>query len=248
MTPQELAALRPAVLDAIDALIDAEKTTARGEAEAVFKAALTGFRASTGAIQVDIPLSDGTVIGHLSVKAGAKTKTVDKVGLHEWAAERNREALEEYADPSAAGDPRLLALLVREYPEALGVHVKPGKLEDPRVLDLLRAKLPDLLSSRVRPSALKAYEQEAAKAEPGKPKGWLVDETTGERLKLVTETQDPPSGAWAFIGAETPERRRQVWAALAAGDPAVRAIAFGAVGAIAPAPEPAEAIPNGNPE
>jgi hypothetical protein len=226
VTPQE-AALRVAVLDAIVAEAEAELERTRAEAVVVFKAAIdsTGFRASAGALQVDIPLPDGTVIGRLSVKAGAKhkDKTTDEIGLHEWVAERNPDGLEPYALPSA--------------------------LTDPRVLGLLQEHCPDLLSSRVRAGTRAAYIAEAAKAAPGKPKGVLVD-PNGERLVLVTETetQDPPTGAFAFIGAETEDRRRAVMDALAAGDPAVRAIAFGAVGAIAPAEAAAETTPNGDPE
>jgi len=239
------AALAVTVLDAIVALAEGELTKKRAEAEAVFKDAInsTSFRASTGALQVDITLPDGQVIGRLSVKAGTKTTTTDEVGLHEWAAERNREALEEYAVPAAARDERVLDLLMRECPEALGVHVKPEMLGDPRVLDLLRGKFPELVSSRVRPGSLKAYVAEARKSGENAPKGWLFDPETGERLHLVTETQQDPSGAFAFNGAETADRRRAVIEALAAGDPVVRAIAFGAVGAIALVAEEAETIP-----
>ena len=109
------------------------------------------------------------------------------------------------------------------------------------MLELLRGELPGLVSSRVRPGALKAYVKEAAKAEENAPKGWLFDPETGERLHLVTETQEAPTGAFAFNGAETAERRRAVMEALAAGDPVVRAIAFGAVAALPPAPAEAEA-------
>lgn len=226
MTPQE-AALRVAVLDAIVAEAEAELERTRAEAVGVFKAAIdsTGFRAAAGALQVDIPLPGGRVIGRLSVKAGAKhtDKTTDDIGLHEWIAERNPDGLEEYVTAAA--------------------------LADPRVLPLLRKHCPDLLSSRVRAGTRQAYLAEAGKTAEGKPKGVLVDPASGERLTLVTETsaQEPPTGAFAFIGAETDDRRRAVMEALAAGDPAVRAIAFGAVGALAPATEPTETIPNGDP-
>jgi len=237
MTAAEDAALRVAVLDALTAMAEAELEKSRADAAPVFKAATRGLRSSNGALQVDILLPDGRVIGHLSVKAGAKTVETDETGLHEWAAERNPGALEEFVLPQAAGDSRVLDLLARECPDALGAHVKPGALGDPRVLELLRDKLPDLVSSRVRPGTLSAYVKEAAKATESAPKGWLFDPETGERLHLVKETQEPPSGAFAFVGAETPARRAAVMAALAAGDPVVRAIAFGAVGALGAAPE-----------
>jgi hypothetical protein len=237
MTPQEAAGLAVAVIDALCAAAETELTRKRAEAEAAFKAAIdgTGFRAAAGAMQVDIPLPDGRVIGHLSVKAGTKTSETNETGLHEWVAERNPEALEEYALPEAAADDRVLDLLLEKCPDLIGVHLTPGALEDPRVLDLLRSEHPELMSSRVRPGSLKAYVREAAKTTDDAPKGWLFDPETGERLQLVTETLEAPSGAFAFNGAETAERRKQVMAALAAGDPVVRSIAFGAVGALGPA-------------
>lgn len=237
MTPAEAAALRVAVLDALVAEAEAELERARAEAAVAFKAAVAGLRSSAGALQVSIPLPDGTVIGRLSVKSGAKTRETDETALHEWVAERNPEALEEYALPDAAGDEAVIDLVLEKCPDLIGAHLKPGALEDPRVLDLLRSEMPGLVSSRVRPVALRAYVKEADKAEPGVPKGWLADPETGERLHLVKETQEPASGAFAFNGSETAERRRHVMAALAAGDPVVRSIAFGAVGALGPAPE-----------
>jgi hypothetical protein len=211
LTPHK-AALRVAVLDAIEAASAAELGKSRADAEAAFKAAVdsTGFRASVGALQLDIPLPDGRVIGHLSVKAGPKTKTVDDIGLHEWVAERNPEGLEEFVVPAA--------------------------LTDPRVLGLLREHCPDLVSSRVREHVKKVYVKEAEKVTEQAPKGWLFDPETGERLHLVTETQEQPTGAFAFAGAETEQRRRMVMEALAAGDPEVRAIAFGAMLALPAAP------------
>lgn len=240
MTPVEQAALRVAVLDAIKAAADDEMAEARADAEAEFKAATAGFRASTGALQVDITLPGGDVIGHLSVKAGAKSSETDETGLHEWAAERNPEALEPYVLPGAGTDQGVTDLLFEKCPDLFSLQLRPGALEDPRALDLITSVFPAWVSSRVRASALRAYVREAAKAEENAPKGWLFDPGTGERLHLVKESQEPPTGAFAFVGAETPERRRQVMAALAAGDPLVRSIAFGAVGAIAPAPEGGE--------
>jgi hypothetical protein len=240
-------ALAVTVLDAIVAAGEAELAKRRKEAEGVLKGALAGFRASTGAIQVDIPLPDGRVIGHLSVKAGAKTTDTDEVGLHEWVAERNPSALEEYALPPAAEDDRVLGLLLEKCPDMFDLRLRSGALDDPRVLDLLRGELPEFVSSRVRPSALKAYVKEAAKVAENSPRGWLLDPESGERLQLVTETQEPPTGAFAFNGSETADRRRAVMAALAAGDPVVRAIAFGAVGELRPSPE-ADQEPGGGAE
>lgn len=238
LTPQD-AALRVAVLDALTAEAEAELARARDEAAAAFKAAVsaTGFRASRGALQVEITLPGGQVIGHLSVKAGAKVAETDETGLHEWAAERNPEALEPYVLPEAGTDKRVLDLLAGKCPDLVGLHLQPGALEDPRAVELLASEFPELVSSRVRPGALRAYVKEASKAEPGVPEGWLADPGTGERLHLVKTTQEPPSGAFAFNGSETAERRRQVMAALAAGDPVVRSIAFGAVAALGPASE-----------
>lgn len=235
MTEASDAALRVTVLDALVAAATEELEKARAEAAPAFKAAVTGLRTPTGAIQVDITLPDGMVIGKLSVKAGAKSARTDETGLHEWTAERNPEALEQYALPEAERSEAVSALLAEKCPDLTETRLKPGALRDQRAIDMLAAEFPDLLSSRVRPGSLAAYKKEAAKAEPGSPKGWLVDQETGERLQLVTETQEPATGAFAFVGTETAERRRQVMAALAAGDPVVRSIAFGGQLAIGPA-------------
>lgn len=235
MTEASDAALRVTVLDAIHAASGENLEKERAEAAGAFKAATAGFRASTGAIQVDITLPDGTVIGHLSVKAGPKFTETDETGLHEWVAERNREALEEVVVAGAADDERALDLLAEKCPDLFESYLKPGALNDPRVLDLLSSNLPDLVTSRVRPAALAAYVKEASKSSENAPKGWLYDPDTKESLHLVKETSEPATGAFSFIGAETAERRKQVMAALAAGDPVVRSIAFGGQLAIGPA-------------
>jgi hypothetical protein len=236
MTAAEFAALRVTVLETIAAGATEELDRERKDAATVFKAATSGLRASTGAIQVDIPLPDGQVIGHVSIKADKPGSETDGIGLHEWCAERNTEALEPCAAPGADTDQRLIDLLLVTHPDLLEYRLKPGALEDPRMLGLLQEKLPDLVSSRVRPGSLKAYEKEALK---NTPKGWLFDAATGEGLHLVKETPaPPPSGAFMFIGAETPARRAAVMAALAAGDPVVRSIAFGAVGELGPSAAP----------
>jgi hypothetical protein len=186
-------------------------------------------------LQVDVTLPDGQVLGTLSIKAGPKSTDTDVTGAHEWAAERNPEALEEYVLPEADGDERALGLLLDKCPDLFETHLRPGALQDPRVLGLLRDECPELVSSRVRASALAAYVKEANKVTDGAPKGWLFDPETGEKLHLVKETQGKPSGAFSFNGAEDAvARRRMVMAAIAAGDPVVRAIAFGAVGELGP--------------
>lgn len=228
MTPRE-AALRVTVLEALKAGVEAEYEAARKDAEQAFHAmaAETGVRAAKGALQVPAELPDGQVLGTLSIKAGVKTTKTDDVGLHEWAAERNPEALEEYVLADAVGDVRVFNLLQEECPDLFDMHLRPGAFQDPRVLPLLRDKMPDLVSSRVRPGALASYVKEAVKVTEDAPKGWLFDPESGEKLHLVKETQEKSSGAFSFVGAESPERRRLVMAALANGDPAVRAIAFG---------------------
>lgn len=242
MTPAEFAALRVTVLETTAFLADAEYEAARKDTVAAVKAMIaeTKVRSSKGALQVPVELPSGEVIGHLSIKAGTKSTETAETGLHEWVAERNPEALEEYALSEAGADERVLDLLLEKCPDLFGLHLKPGALEDPRALALLAAEFPGLVSSRVRSSALRAYVKEAVKVTDQAPKGWLFDPETGERLQLVTETEEPPSGAFAFIGEETAARRAAVMAALAAGDPVVRAIAFGAVGELGPGAETTE--------
>ena len=64
MTPQE-AALQVAVLDYLADAAATELERTRKAAGEAFKAAIdsTGFRASTGALQLPITLPDGSVIG-----------------------------------------------------------------------------------------------------------------------------------------------------------------------------------------
>lgn len=224
--PPPNAATRVTALEAILVGVTAEYEAARKDAEAeCAMVAETGVTSSRGALQVPVEVG-GQVIAHLSIKAGAKTTETNETGLHEWAAERNPEALEPVAVPGAANDERVIDLLLEKRPDLIGVHLVPRALEDPEALALIAAELPDLVSSRVRPSALRAYVKEAQKVEENAPKGWLFDPAGGERLQLVTETQGKPSGAFAFIGAESEQRRAAVMAALRS-DPALRAEILG---------------------
>ncbi|HEY1668586.1 MAG TPA: hypothetical protein VGG54_23075 [Trebonia sp.] len=221
------AALRVTALEAIALGVAAEYEAARKDAEAEFHTMVseTGVTSSRGALQVPVELG-GQVIAHLSIKAGAKNTEIDETGLHEWVAERNPDALEPVAIPGAEHDERLIDLLLEKRPDLIRVHVAPGALNDPGALALIAAELPDLMSSRVRPSALTAYLKEAQQVAEHAPKGWLFDPDTGERLQLVTETQNKPTGAFAFIGAESEQRRAAVMAALQA-DPELRASVLG---------------------
>jgi hypothetical protein len=217
---------RMAALEALAFWAAAEYEAARRETEAALKemVAETGIASSRGALQVPVDL--GGRVFHLSVKAPAKTTETNETGLHEWVAERNPEALEPVAAPGAADDERVIDLLLEKRPDLVGVHLAPGALQDPGALALIAAELPDLVSSRVRPSALKAYVKEAAKDEPGVPKGWLADPATGERLELFTETPGKPNGAFAFLAAEAEQRRAAVMEMLRA-DPELRAEILG---------------------
>ena len=221
------AALRVTALEAIAVGVSAEYEAARKEAEAEFLAMVSATRvtSSRGALQVPVE-TGGQVIGHLSIKSGAKKTETNETGLHEWVAERNPEALEPVAAPGAEYDERVIDLLLEKRPDLIGVHLKPGALDDPEALALIAAELPDLVSSRVRPSALRAYVKEAQQVTEHAPKGWLFDPEGGERLQLVTETQEKPTGAFAFIGAESEQRRAAIMSALRT-DPELRAQVLG---------------------
>lgn len=247
MTPPS-AALRVTALEALTAGVAAEYEAARKDTAAEIQAMVseTGVTSSRGALQVPVEL--GGQVFHLSIKAGVKKTETDETGLHEWVTERNTEALEPVAVPGAADDERVIDLLLEKRPDLIGVHLVPGALEDPQALALIAAELPDLVSSRVRPSALKAYVKEAQQVTENAPKGWLFDPESGERLQLVTETQEKPSGAFQFIGAETEQRRPAVMEALRT-DPELRAEILGGALALGPGSDvDQDEAPGGEPD
>lgn len=94
----------------------------RGEAEKVFAAA----RNDLGMKAVDVTLNDGTPLGSVAIKAGAKTVTVK--------------------------EPVLLALVAESKPGEIVEELKPGAEADPELLEWVKANRPGLLQRKVRDS------------------------------------------------------------------------------------------------
>jgi hypothetical protein len=118
-------ALRVAVLDVLGKEIATAYKGARGEAEEVF-----GPARADGQSQQKVMLPDGTEIGLISIKAGAKQVDIAEADLEAWVEEHLPGGFEEYVNERAA-----------------------NSLE---VLDVLKAVFPDLVKRRIRPATREA--------------------------------------------------------------------------------------------
>lgn len=128
-------------------------------------------------------------------------------------------------DPPVAGavdDAALLQWARGHNTEALEDYADPGILRDPDVLAVLKDKFPDLVQQRVRAATRTAYLKEADKAG-----GWLSDEDSGEKVRIVTSETLPLTGDFTFTDGKAAQRRSAIMAAILDGDRQVREIAFG---------------------
>jgi hypothetical protein len=99
------------------------------------------------------------------------------------------------------------------FPAALEEYIDPAEIGSADVLAAVRDKLPEVIRTRVRPATAKALTEEIAKG-----KGMLADRTSGEASQVATVTEGQPTGAFAFTGANSTERRQRLMAALLAGE------------------------------
>ena len=99
------------------------------------------------------------------------------------------------------------------FPAAVEEYIDPACVGSTDVIAAVRDKLPDLIRQRVRPGTAKALTEEIAKG-----KGLLADRMSGEAEPVATVTPGKPTGAFAFTGANSAERRSRLMAALLAGE------------------------------
>ena len=134
-------------------------------------------------------LPSGEKVGQITIKAGAPS--VEMTG----------------------GKDALLDWCCEHFPAAVEEYIDPAKVNSADVLAAVRDKLPDAIKYRVRPATAKALTEEIAKG-----KGLLADRMSGEAEPVATVTHGKPTGAFAFTGANSGERRQRLMAALLAGE------------------------------
>ena len=101
----------------------------------------------------------------------------------------------------------------REHcPAAVEEYIDPACLGSTDVIAAVRDKLPDCIKTRVRAATAKALTEEIVKGG-----GLLADRHSGEAEKVATVTPGSPTGAFAFTGANSAERRARIMAELLAG-------------------------------
>jgi hypothetical protein len=133
-------------------------------------------------------LPSGEKVGQITIKAPAPQVDMPRDALLDWCCEHFPAAVEEYIDPA--------------------------KVSSTDVIAAVRDKLPDCIKVRVRPATAKALTEEIVKSG-----GLLVaDQETGEAERVATVTRGRPTGAFAFTGANSGERRARLMAALLAGE------------------------------
>ena len=133
-------------------------------------------------------LPSGEKVGQLTIKAPTPSVDMPQDALLDWCLEHFPAAVEEYIDPA--------------------------KVSSGDVIAAVRDKLPDCIKVRVRPATVKALTEEIVRSG-----GLLVaDQETGEAERVATVTCGRPTGAFAFTGANSGERRQRLMAALLAGE------------------------------
>ena len=111
------------------------------------------------------------------------------------------------------GPDALLDWCREHFPAAVEEYIDPDAVGSTDVIAAVRDKLPDLIRQRVRPGTAKALTEEIAKGH-----GLLADRHSGEAEQVATVTPGQPTGAFAFTGANSTERRQRLMAALLSGE------------------------------
>jgi len=107
----------------------------------------------------------------------------------------------------------LLDWCLEHFEAAVEEYIDPAAVNSADVIAAVRDKLPDAIKARVRPATAKALTEEILKG-----KGLLADRRTGEAEQVATVTAGQSTGAFAFTGANSGERRARLMAALLAGE------------------------------
>lgn len=185
--------------------LEALSFAVNAEYEQAREDAETAFKVARtdGDPQKEVLLPDGTVAGRISIKEGVTITTVHEDVLIAHAKKKNPDALEEYFDPSV--------------------------LEREDVAEVLRAVFPDTVSHRVRKATRTAYLKEA-EAHGGL---LIVDDKTGETVRIFTAEKSDPTGAFTFSDRKPKERRAAIMHAIRT-DPVLRAQVLGGALALGP--------------
>ena len=156
------------------ALQEALLEEAKGNLASVRGAAELAFRPvrNHGTTQQEILLADGTKVGLISITKGAASTDVDEDMLFMVAARNEPADLEDYVEPAA--------------------------LTDPRVLALLSAHLPGLVSRRIKAAAMALYEKEIEENGGEVLDRYGAAGPAGERVKVATITHHEATGRFSY--------------------------------------------------
>jgi hypothetical protein len=185
-------ALRIATLEALAEAVAAEYAKARAEAEPVFASKY----ADDGNDRQAVLLPSGEKVGQITIKAPSPVVGKPEDAPAGWSL-----------------DDALLDWCLERFPAAVEEYIDPAKVGSLDVIAAVRDKIPDAVKTRVRPATAKALTEEIKAA-----KGLLADRHSGEAERIAAVTPGKPTGAFAFTGANSGERRRRLMAALLAGE------------------------------
>ena len=185
-------ALRIATLEALADAVATEYAKARAEAEPVFASKY----ADDGNDRQAVLLPSGEKIGQITIKAPGAVVTEPEDALPGWRL-----------------DDALLGWCGEHFEAAVEEYIDPGSINSLDVIAAVRDKLPDVIRTRVRPATAKVLTDEIVKG-----KGLLADRRDGEAAQVATVTPGKATGAFAFTGANSGERRHRLMAALLNGE------------------------------
>lgn len=118
-------ALRVAALRVLSDAINQEARESRAAAETEF----AKLRNTAGVKSLTVSLPDGTEIGTVAIKTGAREVVFDDAAVREFASEVAPTEITETVDPSALEDPKVLEFLREHKPEAFTTSVRPAFLK-----------------------------------------------------------------------------------------------------------------------
>ena len=153
-------ALMVAVRDARQKEAAANLAAVRGAAELVFAPVR-----NHGTTQQEVRLADGTKVGLISIDKGADSTDTDEDALFLVAAGNEPADLEDFVQPAALTDPRVLALLSERLPELVGRRIKHDaaalyakEIEDNRGMVLDRSGMLGPAGERVRVATITTHD------------------------------------------------------------------------------------------